>query len=131
MVSRGVHSRPSSSSLQIDTNDFSISARIFTEERLDDSIGDIVAKFDADRRNSFNLGLQRHSGSGTNLANYRNVHFGIDDGHLAPEWTDCGQLGNAVFVISLAVHHGHLYGGTEWEDPGFRDNSGNGMVNSD
>ena len=83
---------PNSSSLQIGTNDFSISARIFTEERLGDPIGDIVVKFDADRRNGFNLGLKRHSGSGTSLTNYRNVHFGIDNGYLDPEWTDCGQL---------------------------------------
>ncbi len=132
---------PNSSLLQIGTDDFSISARIFTEEHVDDPIGDIMAKFDANRRNGFNLGLKRHSGSCTSLANYRNVHFGIDNGHLEPEWTDCGQLGNAVFVMSLAVHQGHLYAGTvetgeqeaghvfryvsgtEWEDLGSPGNS--------
>ena len=103
---------PNSPSLQLGTDDFSISAKVYTEAQIDDPIGDIMAKFDPDRRRGFNLGLKRHSAACTSLANYRNVHFGIDDNHRDPEWTDCGQLGKAIFVMALAVHQGHLYAGT-------------------
>ena len=103
---------PNSPSLQLGTDDFSIAAKIHTEALLDDPIGDLLEKFDPDQRRGFNLGLKRHSAACSSLANYRNVHFGIDNGHVDDQWTDCGQLGTATFVMSLAVHQGHLYAGT-------------------
>ena len=103
---------PDSPSLRTGTQDFSIAARIYTDAEIDDPIGDIATKFDPQSRNGFNLGLKRHSAACTSLSNYRNLQFGIDDGELDPQWTDCGQPGRSLFVMALAVHQGQLYAGT-------------------
>ena len=103
---------PDSPSLRLGTDDFTLSARVYTERQVDDPIGDILSKYCPDQRRGFSLGFKRHSAACTSLANWRNVHFGIDAGHIDDAWTDCGQLGNAVFVMALAVHQGHLYAGT-------------------
>lgn len=130
---------PDSPSLHLGTDDFTVCAKIFTEPQIDDSIGDIITKFDPTQRRGFNLGFKRHSAACNSLANYQNLHFGIDNGQLDATWTDCGRPGNAVFVMSLAVHNGDLYAGTfthgaqeaghvwryagnmEWEDLGSPD----------
>ena len=44
-------------------------------------------------------------------ANYRNLHFGIDNAQ-AGEWTDDGRPGKSIFNHSMAVHNGELYVGT-------------------
>ena len=103
---------PGSPSLATGGEDFSIAAHIYTEANIDDPLGDIVAKFDPQQRNGFNLGFKRHSAACTSLANYRNLHFGIDDGRVDPAWIDCGQPGKGLFVMALAVHQGQLYAGT-------------------
>ncbi len=103
---------PDSPSLHTGTEDFSIAAHIHTEADIDDPIGDIVCKFDPEHRNGFSLGLKRHSAACTSLSNYRNLHFGIDDGRIDEMWADCGQPGEGLFVMALAVHEGHLYAGT-------------------
>jgi hypothetical protein len=92
--------------------DFSLTTHIYTEAEVDDPLGDIASKYDAEHRNGFTLGLKRHSAACASLANYRNVHFGIDDARVDAAWTDCGQLGESLFVMALAVHQGHLYAGT-------------------
>ena len=130
---------PDSPSLRTGTGDFSIAAHVYTAAEVDDPIGDIATKFDPERRNGFNLGLKRHSAACSSLSNYRNLHFGIDDGRVDPAWTDCGRPGEGVFVMALAVHGGRLYAGTcesaadhaghvfryagnaEWEDLGALD----------
>ena len=130
---------PNDPVLQLGTDDFSLSVKIYSEENVDDSLGDIVAKFDPQQRNGFNFGLKRHSAACNSLANLQNLHFGIDDGQIDPAWTDCGRPGNAIFVMSLVVHEGDLYAGTfetgaeesgrvfryvggeEWEDLGAPD----------
>ena len=135
---------PNSQSLQFGTDDFSIAVKVFTEKNVDDPIGDIVSKFDTENRNGFNFSVKRHS-SCTSLSNNRNLHFGIDNGHIEPEWTDCGRLGNAIHISALAVHEGDLYAGTfetgegetghvfryagatEWEDLGAPDDSNSVM----
>ncbi|NKB66113.1 MAG: hypothetical protein GKR89_03545 [Candidatus Latescibacteria bacterium] len=103
---------PDSPSLQLGPDDFSISAQVYTQAQVDDPLGDILSKFCPDQRRGFSLGFKRHSAACTSLANYRNLHFGIDAGHIDDTWTDCGQLGNAIFVMALCVHQGHLYAGT-------------------
>lgn len=103
---------PDSPSLRTTTQDFSIAARIYTDAEIDDPLGDIATKFDPHNRNGFNFGLKRHSAACTSLSNYRNVQFGIDDGVLDSQWTDCGQPGESLFVMALAVHEGQLYAGT-------------------
>ena len=100
---------PHRPSLQLGTDDFSLSVNVYSEEHVDDSIGDIAAKFDSQQRNGFNFGVKRHCAACNSLANQQNLQFGIDDGELDPAWTDCGRPGNAVFVMSLVVHEGDLY----------------------
>ena len=130
---------PHRPSLQLGTDDFSLSVNVYSEEHVDDSIGDIAAKFDSQQRNGFNFGVKRHCAACNSLANQQNLQFGIDDGEIDPAWTDCGRPGNAVFVMSLVVHEGELYagtfetgadetgrvfryaGGAEWEDLGAPD----------
>ncbi|MCC6488751.1 MAG: hypothetical protein IT364_14730 [Candidatus Hydrogenedentes bacterium] len=92
--------------------DFTVSVDIFVEEPLDDAPGDILTSFDPDARRGLNLGLATYSGVGNSQPNYRNLYFGIDNGQLEPEWTDCGRPGNAVLVFGFAVHEGALYAGT-------------------
>ncbi len=104
----------SSSSLQIGTNDFSITAwvRLPDETEQDDVYGDILSQFDPRTRRGFNLRITHNAGLTTSQANSRNVHFGVDNGQLEAGWTDHGRPGNAVLVFGLATHNGRLYAGT-------------------
>ncbi len=92
--------------------DFTVSVDLFVEEPLDDAPGDILSCYDPDRRQGLNLGLASYSGVGNSQPNYRNLYFGIDNGQLEAQWTDCGRPGNAVMVFGFAVHEGALYAGT-------------------
>ncbi len=123
------------------TGDFSVSVWVFTEDILDDALGDLLSKYDPDTRAGFNLGLATYSGVSNSQPNYRNVFFGIDQGRVDAEWTDCGRPGQAVFVFGMVAHEGALYaatcepgegssghvyryaGGTEWTDCGSPDES--------
>ena len=102
---------PSSNELNFGREDFTIAAEIYTEEHLDDVIGDIVSKYDDASRKGFNLTVKHHAGVVSTQSNYRNVHFGIDD-DMVPLWQDCGRAGNAVVIAALAVYEGKLYAGT-------------------
>ena len=94
------------------TGDFSIAVWIHTEEKIHDVVGDIVAKFDPDARRGFNFSVVNNAGVTSTQSNYRNVHFGIDNGKIDPGWTDCGRPGNNLLVCALAVHEGRLYAAT-------------------
>ena len=52
-----------------------------------------------------------HAGVVSSQTNYRNLAFGIDNG-TKPIWQDCGRLGNAETVWSMAVYNGQLFAGT-------------------
>jgi len=134
-----------SPALDLGTGDFSISVWIHTEEVLDDVLGDLVSQYDPGRRRGFNFSLKNHAGMTSSQSNYRNVHFGLDDGKIDPAWTDCGRPGHNIFVCALAVYDGSLYagtceteaeeaghvyryaGGTEWIDCGSPDRSNSVM----
>jgi hypothetical protein len=103
---------PSSPSLNVGTGEFSITAWVQTDEALDDVVGDVLSKFDPQRRRGFQLTVCNNVGVTNSQANYRHVHFGIDNGQLEPTWTDHGRLGNAVYVFSLAAFDGNLYAST-------------------
>ena len=92
--------------------EFSLSLWVHTEEVLDDNLGDLVSKYDASSRTGLNLGILTCSGVSNSQPNYRTVHFGIDQGQLDTQWTDCGRPGNAVFIFGMAVHEGDLYAAT-------------------
>ena len=132
---------PDSPSLRFATGDMSISVWVKTEADLDDVLGDIVSKYDPSLRRGLNLNIKHHAGVASNQTNYRNLHFGMDNGHIDAEWTDCGRPGNALLDYAMCVYEGDLYvgtfeaeadeagtvyryaGGTEWENCGSPDGS--------
>ncbi|MBI3861235.1 MAG: LamG domain-containing protein [Planctomycetia bacterium] len=98
--------------LRLGTGDFSISLWVNTAAETDDVPGDLVSQYDPATRNGFHLGLYSHGGVTNAQSNSKQLHFGIDQGRLEPEFTDHGRLGNAVYVFSLCVHDGRLYAST-------------------
>lgn len=102
---------PSAPALDWGKDDFSLALWAHTEEILDDTLGDLLSKYDAERRKGVNLTILHNAGTGSQ-ANYRHLHFGIDNARQDAQWTDCGRPGNALFIHSLAVHQGELYAGT-------------------
>lgn len=102
---------PSAPALQVGGRDFTLSLWVSTEKDLDDTLGDLISKYDPARRTGLNLTIQNNAGTGSQ-SNYRNLHFGIDQARQDAAWTDRGRPGKAIFVHSLAVHEGHLYAGT-------------------
>ncbi len=106
-------------SLDLGSGDFSITAWVHTEKDMSDVIGDILSKYDPAARRGFNLNVVSLAGVTSTHANERNLHFGIDNGRMDSEWTNCGQLGAAMHVPSLCVFDNALYAGTcEWEADG-------------
>lgn len=102
---------PSAPALDVGAGNFTLALWVRTEKDLDDTLGDLLNKYDPERRTGINLTIQHNAGTGSQ-ANYRNLHFGIDHAQQDAAWTDRGRLGKAIFVHSLAVHQGNLYAGT-------------------
>lgn len=98
--------------LGLGKGEFTISTWLHTEQALADSPGEIVSQYDPGRRKGFNLGFTHNTGVTTSQANFRQLHFGIDDGRLDTQWTDHGRPGQAVLIFALAVHDGQLFAGT-------------------
>lgn len=101
---------PSHSSLRFGTGDFSLCARIYTEESLDDVVGDVLDLYDPALRRGVTLSIHS-SGSGyVGPGNDRHVFFGIDNAR-ATRWEDCGRPSPTSRYISnsMLVHKGHLY----------------------
>ncbi|GMV99126.1 MAG: hypothetical protein AMXMBFR84_02650 [Candidatus Hydrogenedentota bacterium] len=103
---------PHNESLDLGVTDFTIAAWVHTESVLDDTIGDILGKFDLARRKGLNFSVMNYHGVVNAQSNYRNLFFGIDDGIATVDWTDCGRPGNAVYPMSLCTYKGGLYAGT-------------------
>lgn len=94
------------------TSDFSVLVRVHVDEMLDDLPGEIISQYDPATRTGFRLGIDSRPGVTSSQANWRNVHFGIDDGSEPGKWTDHGQLGDAVLIFGMAVYDGQLFAGT-------------------
>ncbi|WP_339727386.1 LamG-like jellyroll fold domain-containing protein [uncultured Gimesia sp.] len=103
---------PDSESLHLGTGDFSIAMTVNTSADLDDVIGSLLSKYDAKTRRGFQLSIKNHAGVTSSQSNDRHLQFGIDNGKIDAQWTDHGQLGNAVLVYSMAVYDGQLFAGT-------------------
>ena len=99
-------------SLKLGTAPFSIAAWVSLKEDIDDVPGDILSQYDPKTRTGFHLGLYSHGGVTNSQANSKQLHFGIDQARIEPEFTDHGRLGSAVYVFSLCVHDGRLYAST-------------------
>ncbi|MCZ6680364.1 MAG: hypothetical protein O7E52_24300, partial [Candidatus Poribacteria bacterium] len=99
--------------MRLGTGNFSVAVWIQTHEKHGDVVGDIISKFDPEARQGFGLSIVTNTGvTSTTQANYRNLHFGIDQGRIDTNWTDEGRPGNAVQVKALHVSEGSLYAGT-------------------
>ncbi len=94
------------------TSDFAISMMIHTEANLDDTLGDLITKYDPATRKGLNFGLMNYHGVVCAQSNYRNLFFGIDDGAEPLPWVDCGRPGNAIYPMAMCVYKGDLYTGT-------------------
>lgn len=102
---------PDHESLRLGRDDFSIAVWVNTEKLVDDSLGDLLSKYDPAGRRGFQLSLMNYAGACTSTANTRNLFFGIDAAS-DPKWTDCGRPGNNLLPYALAVYQGDLYAGT-------------------
>ncbi|HPD31615.1 MAG TPA: hypothetical protein PLL20_16605 [Phycisphaerae bacterium] len=121
------------------TGPFTLTAWVYTETDLDDTLGDIAGKFDPSARKGFTLSIMNYPGVTSGQPNWRNLAFGIDDAKISQQWTDCGRPGNCKMLWTFCVWRddlyaatfeleadqaGHVYrytGGTNWEDCGSPD----------
>ncbi|MDZ4784333.1 MAG: LamG-like jellyroll fold domain-containing protein [Planctomycetia bacterium] len=87
-----------------------MAAWVWTAPDVDDVIGDVLTKYDAQRRRGFNLTIKSTSGGYNSHGDDRHVYFGIDDGS-EPVWEDCGRpsLTSNYVSNSLTVFDGNLY----------------------
>ncbi len=101
---------PDDDSLDLGTDDFSISAWVSTPEQVDDVLGDIVSKYDPAVRRGLTLNLKSSSGGYQSSGDDRHVYFGIDNGKLS-DWQDCGRPSKTSNYVSnsLTVFQGKLY----------------------
>ena len=97
---------------QLGDQPFEISMWVNADNVQDKLAGDLVSHFDPQTRTGFHLGIYTHGGVTNGQPNARQLHFGIDSGRIESQFTDHGQLGNAVFIFSMCVHKGRLYAAT-------------------
>lgn len=103
---------PDSKSLSLGTEDFSISMTVNTSADLGDVIGTLCSKYDRKSRRGFQLSIKNNAGVTSSQSNWHHLQFGIDNGKIDTQWTDHGQLGNAILIYSMAVYDGKLFAGT-------------------
>ncbi len=97
---------------QLGNGEFSIACWIKADDKSNESPGgDIFSWYDPNLYRGVNFSLKSNKGVTANQANYRHLHFGIDN-NKPGEWQDCGLPGKALCAFSLAVHGGELYAGT-------------------
>jgi hypothetical protein len=104
---------PNSDSLSLGAGPFSIAAWIKCGDSHTDVIGDLLSKYDAFRRNGFNLTITASSPGYNSHGDNRLVCFGIDNAKLS-DWTDCGRPSQGAgfvnnYANSLTVFEGKLY----------------------
>lgn len=104
---------PNSDSLRLGTRDFTICAKIFTDERLDDIVGDVLDLYDPATRRGITLSINSTAGGFQSTGTDRHVYFGIDNAKTS-EWQACGRPSAASNYVSesMTVYKGKLYAGT-------------------
>ena len=108
---RGAVAVPHAPALSLGGADFTIAAWIRCEMPMRGVFGDVLAKFDQQRRCGLNLTIAGSSPGYCGMCDTRHVHFGIDDGFLGP-WQDCGKPWPSNTLISaLVAWQGRLYAG--------------------
>jgi hypothetical protein len=103
---------PSSSSLKLGIADFALSAWVYTEEELDDVVGDVVQMYDPSSRRGMTLSINSSSSGYQGQGSDRNVYFGIDNARQS-DWEDCGRPSRTSPYVSnsMVVYQGNLYVG--------------------
>ena len=102
---------PDAELLHLGDRDFSLALWAKCETPLRNTMGDLVSKFDPDRRQGWNFHIAGSAPAYNAMSDTRHVHFGIDDGYLT-EWNDCGKpCPSNSHVPCLIVFNGDLYCG--------------------
>jgi len=104
---------PASPSLKFGTGDFSLCAWIYTEQNLDDVVGDVFDLYDPAQRRGIILSIHSGGSGYQGQGNDRLVCFGIDNARVSG-WQDCGKPGRTSPYISnsMLVYKGRLYAAT-------------------
>lgn len=104
---------PASKSLVLGAGDFTVCARVHTEEQVDDVIGDVFELFDPDARRGVTLSINASAGGFNGQGADRHVYFGIDNAKQS-QWQDCGRPSAASNYVSesMTVYKGKLYAAT-------------------
>ncbi len=128
-----------SPALDLGGSDLTVSAWIETADRVDSPIGDVLSRYDSEKRRGLILGVKTNAGVTFNQANFRHLQFGVDDDRES-DWEPAGKPGAGTLLAFALVEHdgalyagtcepaaggsGHVYrhaGGTEWVDCGAPD----------
>ena len=102
---------PDADALDLGQRDFSIALNVKCETPLRNTMGDLLSKFDPEKRRGINFHIAGSAPSYNGMCDTRHVHFGIDDGYLG-EWDDRGKPWPSNSLVScMLVHNGELYCG--------------------
>lgn len=101
-----------SKSLNFGAGEFSVAGWIWTEEAMDDIVGDFVEMYDPAARRGFSVTVRSSGNSYAGTSNDRLVQFGIDNAKTT-DWVDCGRPSPTSRYISnsMLVYKGKLYVG--------------------
>ncbi|MFB3924366.1 MAG: hypothetical protein ACE145_21810, partial [Terriglobia bacterium] len=128
---------PDHDELHFGEREFSLALWVNLPDDLASVIGDLLTKYDPDRRKGFNLTISGSSPAYSSVSDARNLQFGIDNA-INGSWVDCGRPSKTNPLINtLTVYKGEFYtgiadaskpedachvfryaGGTDWEDCG-------------
>lgn len=101
---------PANPQLKLGTNDFTLSAWVYTEEELSDVLGDVLELYDPSLRRGITFSIYSSSSGYQGQGSDRHLLFGIDNARLSG-WSDCGRPSATSSYISnsMVVHDGKLY----------------------
>jgi hypothetical protein len=111
---------PIDHSTQLGFSDFTISVWVNLLDNAASVPGDIISQYDSLSLNGFHLSIKTNAVT-TSLANYNQVHFGINDNHSS-DWKDYGRPDSTLCAFSMTSFEGSLYAGLSHPD---KDKSGN------
>jgi hypothetical protein len=103
---------PSTADIDLGGRSFSVALMVRHTGPMRGPVGDLVSKFDTDRRCGLHLWAGAGSAGYSSFSDASHIHAGIDDGCLGP-WIDRGRpVPDNPLVSSLTVFQGSLYAGT-------------------
>src|SRR5262245_57243210 len=102
---------PDAAPLHLGERDFSLALWVQCETPLSNTLGDLISKFDPERRRGWNFHVAGSAPGYNAMSDARHVHFGIDDGYLS-DWDDRGRpWASNSHIPCLIVFNGDLYCG--------------------